>query len=74
MGIKGRMNQPKRMAYNAKAGKVWNPMLKVSRNAICPLCESGKKFKKCCLDQCYETVNEKDVGKIETFLMQKGLL
>lgn len=26
-----------------------NDPTKISRNAICPLCDSGKKYKKCCL-------------------------
>jgi len=35
--------------YGLKPGYQFNPVIKFPRNAKCPLCNSGKKFKKCCL-------------------------
>jgi hypothetical protein len=39
---------PKNIAFQPMPGYTHNPLLKLSRNMLCP-CLSGKKFKACCL-------------------------
>lgn len=51
--------QWKRWSYSLKPGFVYNPFNKWPRNKPCPVCESGKKFKKCCMNQVHRAVPEK---------------
>lgn len=52
--------------YKLKRGYVWNPLLSIPPNSLCP-CQSYKKFKHCCRknlpraiapDWVAETLNE----------------
>lgn len=44
--------------YKPKKGYTWNPLKKRKRNDPC-ICGSGKKFKKCCLDNIHEFIPKK---------------
>lgn len=44
-------------------GYVWNPLLKFPRNEPC-FCNSGKKFKRCCLNKMAKTVSARDSVEI----------
>lgn len=62
------------MGYSPKKGYTYNPMLRVNRNTICPFCESGKKFKKCCLPITVLVVPKEQALKVEMALKQKDLI
>lgn len=49
--------------YVPKPGHAWNPLLKFPRNNPCP-CGSGKKFKKCCVNNVPVTLPEKDAAHL----------
>ena len=44
-------------------------MKKIKRNQICPLCDSGKKYKKCCMGK-YQT---KEEIKRENKMIEKSI-
>jgi hypothetical protein len=44
------------IAYALKPGFHWNPLKKLPRNGPC-ICQSGKKYKKCCLPLAKEVVD-----------------
>jgi len=48
------------MGLILKNGAIWNPVRKWPRNALCP-CESGVKFKKCCLEKIPLAINKKEL-------------
>lgn len=52
----------KRAFMRPLPGYVWNPLLKYPRNNQCP-CLSGLKFKRCCLPNLPQAVNEQDGKK-----------
>lgn len=59
----------RRQVYVTKPGFVWNPLLKYPRNELCP-CGSGKKFKKCHLDQLPQAI-PKSAGKDARIVAKK---
>lgn len=50
-----------RMVMTPKPGFTFNPLKSLPRNSLCP-CQSGKKFKKCHLNQLPEVISEKDAN------------
>lgn len=45
----------------------WNPAQKIPRNTPCP-CNSGKKFKRCCLRTMTQIVNKEDAEKAKPII------
>lgn len=53
--------------YKPPVGSTWNPMAKYPRNAQC-ICDSGKKFKKCCGLSTAPIVKLEDAQKMAEFV------
>lgn len=60
-----------RLASKPKPGYAYNPLVKIPRNNPCP-CQSGKKFKRCCLEMVPKIVSAEDAQKFSA-LMKYGV-
>lgn len=59
----------KKVAYIPKPGRAWNPLVNFPRNAPC-FCESGKKFKKCCIHTTTRTLSAEEAKKMAKLVKQ----
>lgn len=50
-------------AYAPKPGFGWNPLRKLDRNGPC-VCDSGKKYKKCCLPKMPDVLPAETIAKL----------
>ena len=54
-------------AYVLNKGGAWNPMMSYPRNSECP-CGSGKKFKKCHLNNTTLAIDKSEEKKLRNFV------
>ena len=59
--------------FRPKAGYISNPMLSYDRNLPCP-CDSGKKFKKCCLRDLAPYVSKATAAQFQLVIEGKAKL
>lgn len=50
--------------------KVDNPCLKFPRNGVCPICDSGRKYKKCCLPRMPRRITPSEREGIRKWLTE----
>jgi uncharacterized protein YchJ len=59
-------------AYVVKDGFVANPLMKIPRNSKCP-CQSGKKFKVCCMSRVPRFVTAEIAEKHKKQMLRPNL-
>ena len=64
--------QPVRTFLAPLPGFTWNPLMKLPGNRTCP-CQSGKKFKRCCLPMLPRAVPEKVAALYREQMKKPGL-
>lgn len=59
--------------FKSSKTHTWNPLLKIPRNSPCP-CQSGRKFKTCCLTKLPTSVTKEVALKFKTQMREPDLV